>query len=224
MKETDVAAAVVKWLREDGWDVYQEVSCTSGVADIVATRDGRVWIVETKTTLSFALIDQARDRLKHAHWVSVAVPAARRPETASWILRYFGIGLLLQTGYKGGEVKESIEPRTNRAGHRGAKKLLAGLVPEQRDFAAAGSQHGGYWTPFKATCKNALSYVNVHGACTAKALMDGIKHHYRTSATARSTFIQRIEAGVVPGLRIDRSVSPLRVVPEGKKNAQARLL
>jgi hypothetical protein len=223
MKETDVGAAVVKWLRRDGWDVYQEVSCRSGVADIVATRDGRVWIVETKTTLSFALIDQARDRLKHAHWVSVAVPSAKRSETAYWALRYFGIGLLLKMDYTG-EVRESIEPRTNRAGHQGAKKLISTLVPEQHDFAAAGTAHGGYWTPFKATCRNALDFVKVHGACTAKDLIDGIKHHYRTSATARTTLIQRIEAGVVPGLRIDRSVKPLRVVPEGKKNAQARLL
>jgi hypothetical protein len=37
-KEVAVARPVVEYLREQDWEVYQEVECISGVADIVAVR------------------------------------------------------------------------------------------------------------------------------------------------------------------------------------------
>lgn len=218
-RETELAAPIVDWFRQDGWDVYQEVPCRSGVADILVVQHGRIWIIETKVSLTFALIDQAIDRLKHAHWVSIAVPSCRRSKSSYWLLRYHGIGLMRVVNYGHGalRVEESIEPRLNRAGHAGAKKLLATLEPEHMNYAEAGSSAGSQWTPFKRTCRNALEYVQAHGSCSLKDLMGEIKHHYRTSSTARASFAQRIEQGIVPGLRLDRSKRPLLVTLDQKE-------
>ena len=49
--EQDLAAIVVGWLTERGWDVYQEVAIMGKVADIVAVRGPCVWIVECKVRL-----------------------------------------------------------------------------------------------------------------------------------------------------------------------------
>lgn len=202
--EAELAAKVVAWFKGGPWEIYQEVPCYGGVADIVAVDLDRVWIIEVKKTLTFKLIDQARSRLSNAHWVSVAVPSKHRSSTSYYMLRHFGIGLIL-AGY---DVSESIEPKTNRAGHKGAKWLISTLEPEHKTTAKAGTKGGGYWTPFKRTCKHALGLVQKNGPMTMKELMNGIDHHYASHASARSTFLRHIGEGIVPGLKVDRSKRP----------------
>jgi hypothetical protein len=107
LKETEVAAAVVAWLEEAGWDVYQEVQVKrfGRIADIVAVMERRVWIIECKTSLSMAVIGQAYDWQESVHWVSVAVPIlakrkggypirGQRPRFVNRVLRDYGIGLI----------------------------------------------------------------------------------------------------------------------------------
>lgn len=69
---------LIRWLQDDGWDVYQEVETPSGVADIVAKMShGKlelVWVIEGKKTMGEAVLHQATHHLRHAHLVSVAVP------------------------------------------------------------------------------------------------------------------------------------------------------
>jgi hypothetical protein len=127
------------------------------------------------------------------------------------MLRHFGIGLILvDYSYYGG-VHESIEPKTNRRGHKGAKRLISTLEPEHKTAAKAGEAGGGHWTPFKRTCKHALGLVKKNGPMTLKELMDGIDHHYASHASARSTFLRQINEGFVPGLKLDKRKRPYRV-------------
>jgi hypothetical protein len=210
--EAEVAAAVVAWFKDGPWEIYQEVPCSGGVADIVATDQNRVWIIEVKRSLTFGLIDQARRRLKCAHWVSVAVPSGARSDTSYYMLRHFGIGLVLPSFIYGRwEVRESIEPKINRAGHKGAKRLISRLEPEHKTAAKAGSAGGGHWTPFKRTCKHALGLVQKNGPMTMRELMDGIEHHYSSHSSARSTFLRMVDINVVPGLELDKSKKPYLV-------------
>lgn len=64
--EQQVAEIVVAWLESLGADVYQEVECGTGVADIVARIGAELWIVEVKTSLSLALLCQAMERRRLA--------------------------------------------------------------------------------------------------------------------------------------------------------------
>ena len=79
--EAQLAAAVVSHLREHGWEVWQEVRAgriSDRRADIVATMGRRVMVVETKLSLSAAVVGQAFQWRPYAHWVVVAVPFASR--------------------------------------------------------------------------------------------------------------------------------------------------
>lgn len=222
MKETEIAARVVSWLEHKGWDVYQEVVCRGGVADIVAVKKDVVWIIETKTSFTFQLMDQARDRLECADLVSVAVPEAKRGRTARWILDHFGIGLILvDRTCTSVRVPHGFKPKQTSA--RWTDEVKESLQPEHKTYAAAGSQDG-HWTEFKSTCRNALEHVKRRGSCTMRDLVAEIKHHYSSDAGARATLRDRIEQGVVPGLKLDRSVKPMQVALDGDAETQPDLL
>jgi hypothetical protein len=47
--EAEIAECVVVWLRALGWETYHEVPFYGRYADIVATKDSQVWIIEAKT-------------------------------------------------------------------------------------------------------------------------------------------------------------------------------
>ena len=75
MKEEELTTALRQWLLREGWEVYHEVVYLENRADLVATRQGRLWVFEAKTSLSFALIEQAERWEGLANLVSVCVPA-----------------------------------------------------------------------------------------------------------------------------------------------------
>jgi hypothetical protein len=92
--ESDFAAVVVAWLEALGADVYQEVECGGGVADIVAKLNGEIWIVEVKTGLTLALLLQAMKRRRLAHRVYVAAPYSRTFRESCEVCEEIGIGAL----------------------------------------------------------------------------------------------------------------------------------
>jgi len=216
LKEVDLAERVIRWLEGRGWDVYQEVTTGwQGVADIAAVKDGVLWVVETKTSLSFALIDQARERLRIADYVSVAVPDSvkgSRGDTAYWVLRHFGIGLVQVDRYYMESIRETYKPKRQTPDRRRTDKLLGNLCPEHKTYAKAGSPHGRVWTPFKRTCRDALGYVEVNGPCTVRELVEGIEHHYDTTKSAKVNLTRLIDLDQVPGLKLDRRRRPAKVV------------
>jgi len=205
--EEELAAKVVAWLTADQWDVYQEVKCKGGVADIVAVRGPVVWIVEVKRSMTFGLIEQAANRKGCAHFVSVAVPTSKhRVSIVYEVLRYYGIGLITVATHGAAERRS---PRMNRRNE--AKALIDGLCNEHKTFAKAGNASGIYWTPFKATCRKALELIRADGPMTIKALMSQVQHHYASPQTARASFPRWIREGKVPGLTLDESKRPYMI-------------
>lgn len=199
MSEKEIAATVVAWLA-DGWDVYQEVEGRCGVADIVAVEleaPNRVWIIEVKKSFSLAVLAQAWHWIKAgaAHRVSVAVPMGKNWKARTFteeIAKTFGIGVL----YVDTSVRESVDPKLQR-------KLVAEIKvrEEHKSHAKAGSQ-GGYWTPFKQTCKAVKLFVAENPGCTGRELVDGIEHHYATSASARGSLLSWAKSGKVAGVKV----------------------
>jgi hypothetical protein len=216
VKETDLAAAVVAYLRDLEWDVHQEVGGSYGPrADIAALRGRQLYIVETKLALGLAVIAQARHWMNRTHYVSVAVPMLRSSNTrderhvAHQVLEQWGIGLLevRGMGYETGslkdwQVEETLPPRLCRRIELGRlQRLRASLDDGTRTYAQAGNADGRFWSPFKATV------AEIHRALrdarrdlTTKELIDQIKHHYRTDATARSTLPRWLAYGKIPGV------------------------
>lgn len=211
--ETALAGTVVRYLRDLGWDVHQEVSFGGPRADIVAVFGPQVWVVEAKMSLSLDLLGQALEWRGVAHRVSVAVPkyakgAHRARWTAERILRDYGIGLLRVTPpseydkWVEARVDAVIEARLDRCPRpRDLASLRRSLCEDTRTYAAAGNAEGKFWSPFKATIRDIHRALGEHDGLTTRELVAVITHHYSSDSSARSTLPKWLMDGKIPGVR-----------------------
>lgn len=226
LKETDLAKKIVDWLIDDGWEVFQEVPSGYGGAtpDIVARRGKYIWVIETKTSFTLDVIQQAHNWIGRAHFVSVAIPAGVTSHRDQFqfrklICETFGIGVIVYDSRNEYDVnldserfahldpvKSNLQPKFNRSCFDYWEKTLK---PEMKTFCAAGSttSHRRY-TPFTATVLTLVDYVKRHPGTTLKEALSEIKHHYRTSSTAFVCLTDYIHKGVI---------KELKFVKDGKK-------
>lgn len=219
IKETDLAKAVVQWLSDYHWTVYQEVQVESfgRVADIVAIQGPLLWVIECKTSLGLAVMEQASHWTPYAHLVSVAVPSrkeySRHGSFVDRVLKLLGIGTLSyhsgsDYGVRYQRVQEgSVSPRLNRTAAAG--RIRSALTEQQKTWAEAGNSEGRRWTPFQETSTRVTTYIKSHPGCTMSDVVRCVKTHYHSPSTARACLAKWIYAGVLSGVEI-RTV--------GKKN------
>lgn len=209
--EAKLAAPLVPWLQAQGWDVYQEVSIGYACqrADVVAVRGGLLWAIEAKTSLSFEVIAQARRWRQYAHLGSVCVPAPRRKgadlgrDLALRVCEAEGVGVLtVDVEAYADKIQVELEPRPAR--NALVSRLRAALHPEQKTAARAGSNQGGYWTPWQRTCRDLVAIVQVHPGITLKALIESLQHHYASDASARGSLLKCAEQGLIKGVQVRR--------------------
>ena len=212
--ETAVASAVVVYLRALGWRVYQEVQNTRGGArpDIVATwHDRLVWIVECKTALSWDLLAQAADWRGQAHRISVAVPQrnghrthgprtpglARHRTVEEEVLGALGLGGL-EVGPAG--VREIHAPRISAPSRRELRHWWKLLRPEHESgFAEAGTNGGGYYTPFRGTVRAIVAELRERPGQTTKDLVAAVEHHYGADGAAAKNMIRWLGTTALQG-------------------------
>jgi hypothetical protein len=211
MKEIDLAKKVIDYLKQENWEVYQEVSLSryhGGIADIYAVRN-ITWIIETKTSLSMALLEQAYDRKKFAHYVSIAIPSSKRSSKgrsfAQRVCKLYGIGVI-EVKKRGG-IYIPVDPKLFR------KPSLPTLHEEQKDYAEAGGK-GGYFTPFKRTVSNLNSIVAANPGIKFKDMMKELEHHYASDNTARSSIMKWIKHGVIDSVEIKREGKAVHLHPK----------
>jgi hypothetical protein len=213
--EMELAEAVVGWLKVNRWDVYQEVAVKQGpICDIVAKMGSLVWAIETKLRLGPDVLDQARYWLGRANWVSVATPYQRNHLFYEEWMRYKGIGWLSvrKYGHVGtSPVDEVVSARIQRIPRD--VSISRWLNPAQQDGRLAGSNSGGYYTPFKGTCDSVTRFVHSHPGVSLKSLVDSIPTHYGSKATARSKISHFIENGVIKGIRVERTGRQIKLFP-----------
>lgn len=77
LQETDLFNPIKELLAASGMEIYTEVPCEYGRADVVGIKDRLVTVVELKTSLTLQLIQQAYDRLYKANYVYIAVPHSK---------------------------------------------------------------------------------------------------------------------------------------------------
>lgn len=199
--ETDLARVVVAWLQDLRWDVYQEVGYGGGGprADIVAKQGPLVWVIETKAAFGLNVLGQAHAWRGNAHRVSIAVPYSRgvAAEFSREVLRQFGIGLLIVSTTFEKSVREDIFPALNRCPGRILK-----VSEGHKSAAPAGTNGGGYWTPFLQTKRNLIEKVTREPGIPVRELIAQMKHHYSRNSTARSSLVHWIRSGVIPEVEL----------------------
>lgn len=227
VKETDLARPVVEWFKNLGFEVYQEVQIeyAGPRADIVAWDGTLLWIVEVKTSLSFAVIEQAFRWQHSAHRVSVAVPVSqgssrrRGALMQERCLRREGIGLfrICLDSYSGdwsNRVRENIKAPLNRKAR--ARGIVDRLQEEHKESCPAGSNGGGYWTPFAATCRSLIEHVRKNPGCAMKEAIESINHHYASTSSARSALSHWLREGVIEGIEMRRNGRKLNLYLKGE--------
>jgi len=212
--EVEIARAFVSWLEDQRWTVYQEVQVAryGAIADLVGVRDGLVWVIETKRSLTLDLLAQAIGWSYRAHYVSIGVPRARRRGATAVraVCEQYRIGLCLASlDYDKPTIVEDIPPRLHRKAK--ADQILGALVDQQKSYAEAGNADGQRWTPFRETCDQVARFVRAHDGCILKDCIDSIRHHYRGSATARSALRKWIDLGLIRGVRAVKEKGRIRL-------------
>lgn len=194
MSEVDLAKKVIDWLIEQHWDVYQEVSFTSigGIADIVAVRAGKLWIIECKTALTFSVLEQASHW--RSHYRSIAVPESdsKGRYSAYDIARnYLNIGVITVRNLN---VYERKTPPLMREYHRYAKRMINDLCDEQKTYCPAGSISGGRFTPYRRTMDEVKHFISTHPGCNLQEIINGIdQHHYANDKSAMGSIRVALE-------------------------------
>lgn len=210
-REEDLAAVVVRHLRDLRWEVYPEVQPRrfKCCADIVAVQGPVVWVLETKLSFGLSVIEQAHDWRPYAHFVSVAVPWSRRTRMAEIICRRLGIGVLRIR--KDGMIDERALPDFNRKAL--ADRLRVDLTERHKTYAPAGNAAGRRYTPFRRTCESVAAAVRERPGLLLKELLDSVPTHYLNRASARTCLPRWVREGLVDGVRMERDGRFLRLYP-----------
>jgi hypothetical protein len=198
ISESEMAGFIVEWLKDQKWEVYQEVLCGGNRCDIVAVQGPIIWAIETKKNMSLALIEQALNWIPYAHYVSVGVPWSRR-SVAEKLLSDNGIGIL-RTEYKWeSEITEQTRPKLHR---KIAPALKKSLHEEQKTYALAGNNKSAFYSPFKRTKEALVSLVQAKPGIKFSEAIGQIDFHYTTRGAALSSLRTWINSGVIGEIKI----------------------
>lgn len=204
MTEVEIGKLVIPEIQGCGWTVYEEVEVVSGVADIVAEKEGWYWCVELKTSLSLSLLDQAMERQRWGefNFVSVAHPSKTISHAAHELLRQRGIGEIRVNQQRTVTFKEPRFTRIKRTKNR--SQMLQSLE-RYKKVSDAGCPGALRWTPFKQTCLYVEKYLrSVGGKAPWKEVMEHVDHHYHGNGyslvtAVRSGFVKNIELEKIGG-------------------------
>lgn len=198
-KEATLAAAVVRWLEGQGWDVYQEVQLAlpdrtiDRVADIIALKGDVVWGIECKVNLTLPLLYQAASLPTGA--VAIAIPHGRQDSKrlfgmqAAQILAHAGVLAVTSQG----DVRVALGAVPRPSSQDAAVRAL--LRPEHKTHAKAGTAGGGFWTPYKDTISKIRALLAEHGPLTVPEMVKLMgKGHYKSPASARGALAKALPA------------------------------
>lgn len=212
--EAVLAGAVAEWMRADGWRTYHEVELPrGGRADIVATRRGLLWIVETKLQAGLDVLDQALDRHRAgAHGVVVAVPGGPAALRLASIAGRLGIGVLavdVVNDYDGRALVQRLRPELkvwpDFARKAKPAEILRWCTPGHERQAPGVTGAMVRWTPFKVAVRSvihALGEAPGHRMLVDLLALDEAVREYKrgfVAAQLRRWLCWAIDDKLVPG-------------------------
>lgn len=207
MKETDLGEILVDWLKKNKpeWEVYQEIRPSkyvgTPVADIVCVnRDNYVWVIEIKKNLNLDVIRQAVSWAVDYRSIAIRLPKTKSADSNArwWLQRInsdWGVGsLIIHPDFSSRQVVEHKTPKQYELAcyHRTdfVKTVLDGKT---KGFAQAGSNEGGYWTPYKESMIKVREYVEKHPGCGVGDIVDALgKLHYANAHSARTNLVKAL--------------------------------
>jgi hypothetical protein len=216
--EAEVAALVVAYLESCGHDVYQEVAVRGGVADIVCLvgRGREVWDVEVKTGWSLDLLEQCVERRHVAHRVFAAVPWSRSSHAHTF--RQLGIGTLIvhpDNSLPRVDLRDDWLPPRTSPHPLFAREVRERLCEGHKTHAKAGAPGAaGRYSPWRQTCDGVARAVREKHGATLKEVIESVKHHYASPASARSSIAHWVGRGKVPGVEIRFEGGKYRLYPK----------
>lgn len=173
-------------------------------------------VVETKTTMSLALLGQARRWIGSCHRVCVAVPRRKRDsaaEGAEWVCNLTGIGLLYVGNYG---VREAVAPKSFDG--VSDSRIRKALRPEQQDGSIpAGTSTGKAWTPWRITVTAVAKLVEGKPGMSVDDVLCEVKTHYRTRSSARRALSVQALRGMIPGVKGTADGKNVRLWPVGSE-------
>lgn len=195
--ESTLAESVCAWLSGEGWTVYKEVKPLklNEIADIVAIKDDKIWIIECKVNYGSKVLEQAYKWKKYADFVSIAT---QRTYNKNIVLDFFlkekGIGRFwvapsASDFVKYGYVYLDKSPILNDSIDR--KIIIESLRDEQKK-SIAGSVAGSVITPYKITIDQIRKLLSEKGPMSISDIVDGINHHYANRSSAINTLSKRL--------------------------------
>jgi Holliday junction resolvase len=183
LKESDLFEPVKKWLEDNGYQVFSEVSpryCSSR-ADVVGINDETITVVELKLSLSLDLLEQAVywARHKYANYVYIAVPWNKKesPLIKNWLVEYickqFKIGVLFVRKQDGRfrfvennsgfyiDEKPYIKARYIRLGKQNVFRDTIEQYKQEyiNSELKGGHNGGGYITPYRVTIERVKEFL-----------------------------------------------------------------
>lgn len=228
--EAELAAPVVEWLTSWGYEVYQEVTFNGRCADIVAVKDGRLWVLEVKKVFGLGVIEQALFWKHLAHKVSVVAPHTSFPsnhynENSFYVklMKWTGIGVVTCSQWG---CDEKVPPQILRFQKRKERailyrrkmvtpSMLARVLRGEHKESKAGHPAPIRHTPFKETVKNIQNFVRgAKEPVTMRQISEKCQHHYHSDSAARSALQGAIERGLVKGVKIIRQGRSVLVVED----------
>jgi hypothetical protein len=221
MKEVELAEKVVAWLEVQHWDVYQEVQLDTfdRTADIVALSGNLLWVIECKTSLSLALLEQAIRWRGYANFISIATPNPKRgsrgSDAAKLFLNHFGIGKITvrNRNYDAVSQDHNCKPKLIR---QRSNKLFNAITEHHKTWAKAGNCEGIRWTPFQQTCYELEKIVKQDPGMCFKSAMNLLSHHYNKDSTARACMLRYLHKGIVAGVECRKEGNFLNLYPAKK--------
>jgi len=227
--EEEFAEIIVKWLKKNNWEVYQEVQINrygGSIADIVALKDGKYWIIECKLNFGFKVMAQADEWRNFANYVSIAVPRLARTQFREKICNLLNIGIITisynqwlrnQDIDEHWKVTEDLKAPEQELQHKG---LIGQLTEKHKTYAKAGNNYGKRITPFKLTVEKLIEYVKNNNGTLLKKAIKNIQHHYSTNNSANGSLAKLINTDIIKELYLDRTKKGNRVYLKENTNGQ----
>jgi Holliday junction resolvase-like predicted endonuclease len=222
VKETDIAEVVITWLTEQNWTVYQEVEFrhSGGVADIVAERNGILWIIECKTSYTFTVLEQASRW--PVHYRSVAVPRSREKRDIRVARDYYQVGVIYVDldGFTK-SAYEDLAPRLFTKHRKTVKEYLSQLTDLHKTYTRAGSPGGYHLTPYKRTMMDVQKVIANNPGCTVAFLHSQLgSMHYANKQSFQGNVLKCLQSFESEWCRVEASGSQCKLyIREQKEKA-----
>ena len=195
--ENDLANIVIEYFESNGYEIYKEVvnSKRSNRADIIAVKDGKYTVIETKMSFGSTVIEQASKWSEYSHYRYICCPRSKRRNNRRFgysICNDYGIGVI--------DIGTSNDVRIVYESTFNNNPTLPTLYTEQMEQDAG--TNNKYITPFKITCKRLVEYINSNDKTSLLTAMKNIDHHYKTDNSAKNAMMKLIKIGVLPELKL----------------------